>query len=102
MFFCFFNFSNAAIIQISYVTNLEKAERVQKLIEEKFYIPKEFIILRHTPEKCRRTDKYVFEFCINKKSEMMTLKSRPSFYKKNLKIFEPETIQPKDHSKKKK
>lgn len=95
---CFSNFSNAAVIQISYVHNFEKAKQVQKIIEKKFYIPKEFIIIRHTPEECRRTNNYVFEFCINEKSEMLTLNSRPSFYKKNLKIFEPERIQLKDQS----
>ena len=78
IFFYSINVSARDVFLINYKENSQKAERLQKILEESFGIPKELIKLKNG--KCEDSVSAIFIYCINRKEQVEILKSNSKIY----------------------
>lgn len=86
--FCFINpVYSKDLILITHNQNEQMANKIIKIIEEKFLIPRELIKLKKSHRPCQQGNSSIFHFCIDKRKNMRVLKKNPMFYAENLKVF---------------
>ncbi len=77
--------NHAALVTISYV-NLEQAQSVQEILEEKYAIPNSLIKLEAIKE-CPQAYDNVLHICLSQNGEMEILNAKTEVLRKSFSVF---------------
>lgn len=89
-FFSFFLlipiYSNAALINVLYESNLKDAKIVKNIFLKRYEIPAQLVVIKKG--SClERVDERFMNICITKKGELIQLSSNINFIRKSLNTF---------------